>query len=216
MRTFMRLRLLGCLSLVLLGALTASASANRSLELRPGGAITLTAEGTTTFEIGGGNLLCTRLTLRGTLVTRIAKAGARRLPEGRIGAITEGTSTGCTGPFGEVVTLTVLAEPRVNGLRHPFELRYDSFQGTLPNINGVLVTALKVEFNLPGFGGLRCVYTSEVGARINFPAVAAGNTGSFLTNNFTLVAALSSESCPSTGELRQRFIVTPRQTLALL
>ncbi len=217
MHKLTRLLLLGSLTVVSLAIMTGAASANRSLELRPGGAITLTASGTTTLAAeGGANVLCTRLTLRGTLVTRIAKAGARRLPEGRIGAITEGTSTGCTGPFGEAVTAVVLAEPRVNGLRHPFELRYDSFQGTLPNINGILVTALRAEFSLNPLAGARCVFVGDVGGRIDFPAVAAGNTGAFLTNTVTLVAALSDAICPRTGELRQRFVITPRQTVALL
>jgi hypothetical protein len=220
MMRLIRATLLASIALFSLALLAGSASANRSIEvegLESGRSISLTSEGAVTFlEEAGGTDRC-NVTLTGTIGRLIAKT--TRLPEGQIGSITGGRTRECVGPFGEAhAENIVLAEPRVVGLRGPIPLRYNSFLGTLPRINGILIVALR-----PGFlirpAGLECLYrVAELGALIEFElngALPRSGRGRFLTNVANLVAELSNAFCPRSGELRFNFNIRPQLILNL-
>jgi hypothetical protein len=218
MMRLIRTMLLASLALFSLALLAGSASANRSIEVEGVEArrgVTITSEGPTVFtEEGGGTERC-NLTLTGTIGRLIAKN--TRLPEGQIGTLTGGRTAGCIGPLGERNReAIVLAEPVVNGLRVPIPLRYNSFLGTLPRINGILIVALRPGFTIFPLG-LTCLYSAaEVGALIRFTGeLPRSERGSFLANVANLVRELSSGLCPARGALSSTFNIRPQLILNL-
>jgi hypothetical protein len=218
MMRFIRATLLASVALFSLALLAGSASANRSIEvegLERGRGVTITSEGQFTFTAEGGATVRCNVTLSGTLGRLIAKT--TRLPEGQIGTLTGGSTERCIGPNGEAAEESiVLAEPRANGLRVPIPLRYNSFLGTLPRINGILIVALRPGFTIFPFR-LTCLYTvTELGALIRFTGeLPRSERGSFLRNVANLVAELSNALCPRTGELAGNFNIRPQLILNL-
>ena len=210
--------LLASIALFSLALLASSASANRSIEiegLERGRAISLTSEGALTFTEGGGATERCNVTLSGTIGRLIAKN--TRLPEGQIGSITSGRSANCIGPAGERTReVIILAEPRVNVLRRPFPLRYNSFLGTLPRINGLLFVILTLGYTFFPFG-LSCLYQwRELKTLISFTGeLPRSERGRFLENVGTLVRELSEAICPTSEEFVANWNITPQLILNL-
>jgi hypothetical protein len=147
----MRLGLIAVVTMASLTAFAGVAAADRAIRIENGA---FTATGTINLREGGlgGTISCT-ITLRGRLVTEIRKVDARRLPEGRIGTIDRVETANCRF-LGTNWTVTFLT---------PIELRYESFTGTLPNITGILVLALRLGVRLDSADGrVRCLYRGDV------------------------------------------------------
>lgn len=137
--------------IVLLGA--GLAAANRSISFSPSGSQRYT--GRLTFsEEGGGRASCD-LTLTGSIARVVPKA------RGSIaGAITAGTAGRCVGLEGVPIIL----------FERPWEIIYNEFQGTLPNITGVLYTVEAVYMLVTVFPYGGCLYRAPMG----FLQTAAG------------------------------------------
>jgi hypothetical protein len=125
-----------------------NASALRSLELRPGGAITATARALS-FAEPGGLVIVFNVTLAGNLNTRIPKRAGAEIGAIRTCAFSEGT-----GGFG-----TVRARCDLN---KPWPLTYNSISGSLPTIASVSLTLERMSFLFATeSGGVRfdeCLY----------------------------------------------------------
>jgi hypothetical protein len=152
MRKSGKLLLVAITAALVLASLAAAANANRSIEVRPL-PITATSVGGIVFlEAGGGTVSCP-LTLNVTLHSSISKA-----VESLMGSVGGGTVGRCTSSTGANVVARLLL------LWH---IRFQSFRGTLPNITGLLFTAVNSAF-LFAFeaGGARvatCLYVGNVG-----------------------------------------------------
>jgi hypothetical protein len=146
-----RLALIAVTTMAALAAFTGAAAADRAIRIENGA---FTATGTINIREGGlgGTISCT-ITLRGRLVTEIRKVNARRLPEGRIGTIDRVETANCRFLMSDWVVTHLT----------PIELRYESFTGTLPNITGILVLALRLGLRLDSADGrFRCLYRGDV------------------------------------------------------
>jgi hypothetical protein len=218
MRIFTRFVMVVCAAALGLALIASSAFASRAIEIRPNReAVTATARGVI-FEGGTIRITC-EVTLRGALTkASVAKAAARRLPEGEIAKITEGRALGPRGerrcPSNEPIEdVTVLA----NAAGREFILRYDSFAGTLPEITAVNLTVLRIGFQIRLL--VRCLYGGEAAVRAPTVREAGGRrtveTIEFPTTRFA--AVIREFGCPAEGTLRAvNFTLSPRLTLALI
>lgn len=100
------------------------AGALRSIELSRAGTLK-TDRSPVTFSGSGLQVTC-QLVLEGTVNRAIAKSVGSAA-----GSITLGTAERCTN-FGNAATATILAEART-----PWQMGYQTFLGTLPNVIGV-------------------------------------------------------------------------------
>jgi hypothetical protein len=112
-----------------------------------------------TFAETGGMFTECPMTLEGTLHSRtISKVSGSLVGYVTRAFMTEGT---CTGSAQAAVVPGSL----------PWHVRYDSFQGTLPNITGLRFQVIGMEIS--AVGGL-CRYRSEAGRPVNFIVHIAG------------------------------------------
>jgi len=158
------------------------AAARRAIRIEPAGEITKVVEAFTITAFGGEVSIICGLTLRGRLAPQIQKAAARRLPEGRMGQITEGTAEGCRTNFGGEARVIIL-----NNQERPINLRYEAFLGILPGITGIRFTKLNFELKVdePVILG-NCLYRGNPRLLLSFPPVEDGRGRRF--NDETFVA----------------------------
>lgn len=182
------LALIAALALAAIGA--GAASASRSIQVTPGGAVRMVTR-SLTFGGGEGAVMTSEVTLTGSLHrAAISKAN------GLAGFITRVDFANCS--------CTVLI------LNLPWHIRLVGFLGTLPNISGVALE-LRGAFRIDRFSGLvRCLYEGSLPGQTNGPRVT-----SLLTtiNSFGLI---SGEPCDATLEFLGAFTVSPAQELRLL
>ena len=201
-----KLLLAALTSALLLTAIASSASASRAFEARPAGAITGTAP--VTFA-SGEQRVTSLVTLTGELERTIAKT---------VGALV-GRITGCVSTLGETGT-GVRVRIKCD-LSLPWHVRYVSFAGTLPNITSITVLVLDVSFllrDLLGGIAINCLYLGDVPALV---VVGAGGGVERIRIIEESVRAVEHEGRPACtenpeGTLTGTFVITPRQTVALL
>jgi hypothetical protein len=221
-----------------------SASANRTLEIRGGPAVS--AEGSLTFEstAGGFEIIC-NVTLRRTVGSRIPKtsgtlfgkltgitfdrggAGTERSPNCRHQPLVirevhdiiplVGAGRPCTHSEDRRGRLTYdcsAAEARL------WKLIYDSFQGTLPRITGINFHIQNVQFTLrvlEGFGAAQdCLYEGNAFGLIAVRTEGTITEGRAVRERTALPKISGPEACPPRGTLSGGFRVTPTLTIALL
>jgi hypothetical protein len=214
MRTI-RILLMTCVTLSALAFLADSAAASRALSITPSrGLITLASNGAWTFR-GSPESICQRVVLLISLRTeQVLKSAAGTLPAGQIGNIQEGTFRECRESlFGTEVRWIFLATKANSATWFP--LRYDAFLGTLPAINGILLTVLNGAFSFTNGLIGTCLY------RGNFGTLFALNTSTGqTTENRFLPARIPLQSgggnCPPSGELVGRGTISPTLTVRLL
>jgi hypothetical protein len=213
MRITMRLVMTALIALSAFAFFAGSAAASRALSVTPTrGLITLASNGAWTFR-GSPEVICQRVVLLISLREQVAKAAAGRLPEGQIGNVQEGTARECRESiFGGEVRTVILAR---KALRETwFPLRYDAFLGTLPAINGILLTALNGAFSFtnPLIG--TCLYRGNVGNLIALNASRQTTENRFLAARIPLISG--GGACPPSGELVGRGTISPTLTVSLL
>lgn len=203
----------------LLMFLSASATASRGLVLSPGrGGGAITAISQRLVMRGTINVTC-ELTLRGEFTSdSFLKSSAGRSPEGLFGKFTEGRTANCRESFGLRASVTVLASAA-----SPILFRYDGYLGTLPASSGITISlfmtveprgfTVGIRINVLG-GGVSCLFSGILPARIGFPPAGGANAGSFVPPN-SLTLHEGAESCPRTAEVDGTFRLTPGQELRL-
>jgi hypothetical protein len=213
MRTI-RILFMTCVTLSALASLADSAVASRALSITPSrGLITLASNGAFTFR-GSPEIICQRVVRLISLRTgQVAKSAAGRLPEGQTGNVQEGTARECRDSIlGSEVRIVILARKENSATWFP--LRYDAFLGTLPAINGILLTALNGAFAFfNGFIGT-CLYRGNVGNLIALNGSRQTTENRFLANRIPLQSGGS--GCPASGELIGRGTISPTLTVSLL
>ncbi|HYV15414.1 MAG TPA: hypothetical protein VE972_05300 [Conexibacter sp.] len=199
-----------------LGAGTAAAL--RSLEARPGGAITANAAGLG-FTEPGGLTITSDVTLTGRFERRIAK---------RVGAvfgqIEDCRANNGRGPAGSEITANIRCELPIRPERgRPWPVLYNSIRGTLPNITGVLITVERAQFLLSLIRSVvvrlnECLYRGDIGADSNTPLPLTSLTVQRERSTARLEVILEqvNQPCAENGRLSGTFTLTARQTLALL
>jgi hypothetical protein len=138
MRRITRLAVTACAAAAVLAYAGAAASAERAIEIRPN-EVTNSGRISIIFrEALGGTTINCEISMSLEYARVIQKVWARRLPEGQIGIIPSARTANCRDMMiGWEVQF--LAEAMT-----PFPMRYDAFLGVLPEITGLLITALRV------------------------------------------------------------------------
>lgn len=205
-----RLCVVTALVLGSLALLQGSAAAINGIRLQPAGEIKKVLEAFTIRAFGGEVRIICRLTLTGTVVNVIEKAGAGLLPAGRIGQIEGGATEGCRTNFGTGAEVTILVEAGA-----PIPLRYQAFLGVLPNIGGILFRKLGFSFRVaePLIVN-NCLYRGMVDLLMTLPPVEGGggrrfNPESFVTPN--AIPRFGGLMCPETVEISGAGGITPPQ-----
>jgi hypothetical protein len=202
----MRIRLLlGAVTAALALSLAAgSASANRSISVTPGGLITATSNGLTTFE----ELLdiTTSVTLVGSLHRVIPKiigwlAGLIRSCRAALG----------TSPQLPEFTFDVRCE-----LTLEWHVRYNGFEGTLPNIAAIRLIFLNIGIRIrdlePRVGLYNCLFPG------NLPVTARGRAANEI-EVFTIQPTVLTGAFPCEGRTmvpRGSYRLTAAQALRLV
>jgi hypothetical protein len=181
---------------------TGTASANRSISANPGGGITGTSNGLLTCTENGGATITSSLTLTGSL---------HRLSPKIIGLLA-GVATGCRAALGEAsfgVRAAITCE-----LTLPWHIRYNGFEGTLPNITALRLILLNMSFRVRDLvGGMvfNCLYQGDQNAR------ASGRAANEIDRNAVIEMTLNSTDCAGrTATLAGSFSIRPSQSLRLL
>jgi hypothetical protein len=219
MRTIVRLATVVVAAVSVVALFAGPASASRALSITPSrGLITLASSGNWSFsEPGGLEFICTSVRLLISLATeQIPKSSAGRLSEGLIGWMTEGTPEGCTErAFGSSITLIILARKSARETWSP--LRYDAFLGTLPNINGVLITMLNFEWEWRIALIGECLYRGSLGNLVALNARLQTERNRFLARSTEeAVRWRGGASCPASLLIRGAGTITPTLTLRLI
>jgi hypothetical protein len=213
MRTI-RIMLMACVALSAFAFFAGSAAASRALSITPSrGLITLASNGAWTFK-ASPEWICQRVVLLISLSTeQVLKSAAGTLPAGQIGNIQEGTFRECRESlFGGEIRLVLLARKALRATWFP--LRYDAFLGTLPAINGILLTTLNGAFSFTNGLIGTCLYRGNVGNLIALNASRQTTENRFLANRIPLQEG--GGSCAASGELVGRGTISPTLTLRLL
>lgn len=189
-----------------------TASALRSLSLSPAGEFTLTARALT-FEAEGLKFQY-NVRFTGTLARTIAKTRGAHA-----GSITRGTVESCRviEPAGETCTAT--ATP----LTEAWNLDYESFSGTLPNITGVVFAIEQAELLIAdalfGVNRRECLYRSRIGVLARVGARGEVNGFGIAAERATLSLFRDlnfSGICPLSKADRGEFAASPAQTVRLI
>ena len=130
--------------------------ADRSIRIRPNATVANT--GTLSFiyrdAMRMGTITCNvQIGLR--YVSEMRKAFAGRLNEGQIGIITGARAGGCRQMMTNWDVIILVNE------MNPIPLRYESFLGLLPNITGLLITALEVGVRIRS-PNANCLFQADV------------------------------------------------------
>jgi hypothetical protein len=247
MHTRIKLLLTALVALAAFAFATGSATANRSIEIRGGTSVTgsasrLTFGGT---ERSASRAIICNVTLLRTIVTRIPKTAGTSF--GRVtgvqidrGGAGTGRSPNCThGEFiREVHDIQPLVRSGTPGVHREdgrgrllwdvsgaptplWNLIYDSFQGTLPRIDGINFHIEGVQFNLVILGPIgetaECLFE---GAGFGLIAVVR-ETGvitraTAVTERIALARIRGGFTCPARGTFEGTFAVAPTLTIALV
>ena len=204
MRTYTRVAALMLASALLLAFAAGTASAERALEIRPAGPIV--AEGPVRINeaLRIINIEC-ELLLRGMLVPIIQKASAGILPAGQIGRLTGLEFRAC---------IDNTRRPWIVRFLEPVPVLYNSFLGSLPNITGILMTALNVGIRIMS-GETNCLFRGPLPYLIyKSPGELRFNRKKFLENRLTYVEG----NCPEGSwiELEGTLIINPPQEIVLV
>jgi hypothetical protein len=200
-----KLLLAAVTSALLLALVASTATALRSLEASPAGAITATAPVTFT----SGTNVTSSVTLTGEL--------HRNIPKTR-GALA-GFIRGCTSTLGTAFGFVRIAI--TCALTLPWHVRFDSFTGTLPRIATIKLIVLNVSFllrNLPNGELLNCLYQGDQ------PAIARVNAANEITEIQIDETAVLNTTTPRqtgceenrTGSLRGTFRLAAAQRVRLI
>ncbi|HYV15510.1 MAG TPA: hypothetical protein VE972_05785 [Conexibacter sp.] len=194
---------------VALALLASVAAGSASLGIEPAGSFTATSEGRVTFQDRGGAFrVSCNMTLTGILGIGVNKEAARSLVEGPVAKVKTATLGSCTETLGGAAEGRFLLEAE-----EPYQLRYDSFLGTLPNITGVLLTTLGVKLELGSRSlGIRCLFEGEIGFLVR---VEAGRMSRFTYLESVTRLISGSESCPREGAIRGTMRLATAQTITL-
>jgi hypothetical protein len=213
MRITMRLVMTALIALSAFAFFAGSAAASRALSITARGLITLASNGAWTFK-GSPEVICQRVSLLISLRTeQVAKAAAGRLPEGQIGNVQEGRATECRDSlFGSEVRTIILARKPTPSTYFP--LRYDAFLGTLPAINGILLTALNGAFSFTNALIGTCLYRGNVGNLIALNGSGQTTENRYLANR--IPKQEGGGGCPASGELIGRGTISPVLTIRLI
>src|SRR6187551_2579422 len=149
--------------LLLLGA--SGASASRSYEIRNSGASRGTTSALTFTEEGSGRRIICNVTLTGSINRNLIKARGQQF-----GSISEARTETCRDEEGRTEALiTFLVETRA-----PWNLQYETFEGSLPSITNLLFsTTASFEIRRKGtfFSFTTCLYRGRLGFNGNVTAV---------------------------------------------
>jgi hypothetical protein len=156
MGTAMRRAIAAAGAVCLLALAAASAAAETGIRIRPN--VTVANSGTLSFiyrdAMRSGTITCNvMLGLR--YVSAMNKAFAGRLPEGQIGNIVAARTGGCRQMMTNWSVIFLVNE------MNPIPMRYESFLGILPNITGLLITALEVGVRIIS-PNANCLYQADV------------------------------------------------------
>jgi hypothetical protein len=198
MRNRTKLLLTALAATAVLGALVATASANR---------IALVNNSPTAFRttwsalefIGAGGIVRIRcpVTIEGSFHSRTIS----KVLEALVGYVTRAAISTCTG--GTTILLTA---------RLPWHIRYNGFAGTLPAITSISLRLVGAEFliNFNEVFGLRysCLYQSTAASPMRGNVAVNAGVAETLTPETAAIPLLtrlpeSTGTCPSTGQLGQ-------------
>lgn len=205
MRAFSRVTKTLCLTGALLVVLASAASASRAIDVEPGGAIRATSREVVFREpFNIINITC-EVTLNGEVGRSIVKTRGNE-----IGRITSGTAARCRGAQGVVILIS---------REQPSVMRYESFEGTLPAITGVTISADRAAFRIDVNEELRCLYSNrERGERVKARIDETARGQRFNQARFREVEVPKAEGpggCPGSGSLSATFRIEPVQTVRL-
>lgn len=220
------------------GLLAASASANRSIEIRGGPGVQ--AEGRVTFfgtEGEAGREITCDITLLRTVSSAVPKTSGTQF--GRItGALIDrgGTTRSPHCPHGsfirevhDIIPLECTHSETGNGILRwdcsrsrpeHWRLIYDSFQGTLPRIEGVNVHIAGEQLSfrlLEPFGGtIECLYEGSVFGLLQVTAEGTVRTATAVRSLTALPRISGSGLCPARATFEGTFNIRPTLTIRLL
>lgn len=138
MHTGMRAALAACATVCLLAVAAGPAAAETGIRIRPNE--TVRNSGTLSFRYRDAMRMATitcNVALGLRYVAAMNKAYAGRLPEGQIGLIVSARTGNCRYLMTSWDVIILVNE------ENPIPMRYESFLGILPNITGLLITALE-------------------------------------------------------------------------
>lgn len=192
---------------VVLCTAAAGASANRSLSVSPGGAVTAVARALT-FQMAEINFIC-NVTLTLSLNRSVAKA------QGFVGgSVTGANANGCAEEGGLTTTVAFLVTPS-------WQLKYQSFSGILPNITHVLFNAESWRWLIQRSSELLrigCLYGGTVGFDVDVAEAGRVTRFRILAGlRMPLVTSLGGTMfCPVEMSFIASFALTPSQTVRLV
>ena len=156
MRTGMRAALVACATVCLLAAAAAPAAAETGIRIRPNS--TVRNSGTLSFMYRDGMRTATitcNVAIGLRYVSAMNKAFAARLPEGQIGNIVSARTGNCRHLMTNWQVIILVNE------ENPIPMRYEAFLGVLPNITGLLITALEVGIRIIS-PNANCLYQADL------------------------------------------------------
>jgi hypothetical protein len=201
MSTYSRLALAIVAATICIGVSASAAIANRAI-LTTGGEVTAPTESMNfTSSEGAIRIRCPK-----TFTANIE----REIPKRRGSHIGSASFAGTAGCRSE------LAEAVVRFLGEPWEMKYQSFSGTLPNIEGVLVQFVQLEFliqiRILGITTLACLYRAEAEAQV----ILRSEEVDFLIESRARLVATLTGSCPELMLIEGHFApLSRRQTMRL-
>jgi hypothetical protein len=155
MRTAKRVLAAACVA-GLLAIAAAPATADTGIRIRPNA--TVRNSGTLSFMYRDAMRTVTitcNVALGLRYVSAMNKAWAGRLPEGQIGNIVSARTGNCRHLMTNWQVIILVNE------ENPIPMRYESFLGLLPNITGLLITALEVGIRIIS-PNANCLYQADL------------------------------------------------------
>jgi len=194
-----------------LAAIPSVASANRAIEVVPGGV--LTKRGPMTITDSNGVVIVCEVTYRETWERRIEK-----IVNTPVAGITEGRAEGCAGENGIVAVEAVILQ-----LGQVTPKFYQSFRGILPNITSILLIAnplrilIRYKEVIMPLNTIGCLYEGPVGfdtgAMVNRITRLIIQRNQFVPLRLQLFGPMP---CPFNIRVEGAFEVIPVQNLVLL
>jgi hypothetical protein len=183
-------------------AIAGTAQALRSIEVSPGGRVRAEARALV-FNSSGGRVTC-RVDLEAELERAIPKTAGALIARVIAASI---PLASCSSERGGV-------QPSV--LTLPWHIRYESFEGRLPeDIRVINAIVLAVRFNLHFLSlGIDCLYGGDLRVKIEATRNVARRIRVVAGQNLPRLSG--SIFCPPEGELSGEFSLSPEQRLRLL
>jgi hypothetical protein len=156
MHTTMRVAVAACAVALLLAFATGLATAQTAIRIRPNETVRNSGSLSFTYNDGMRTVAITcNVALGLRYVSEMRKAFAGRLPEGQIGNIVSARTGGCRQLMTNWEVIFLVNE------MNPIPLRYNAFLGVLPNITGLLITALEVGIRIRS-PNANCLYQGDL------------------------------------------------------